>query len=274
MTALLRENRVTAAAFALFSLIVLTALIGPTVVPIDPLATDSAHALAPPDARHWFGTDEIGRDVFSRVLVAARLDLAIALSAVALSFAVGSTIGTAAGFTGGLLDAVTTRIVDTLMAFPLFLLAMAIVSALGNDTANVVYATAVVNLPFYIRMSRAEAARLRSAGFIEAARTGGLSGIRLLAAHVYPNVLPPLAVQVSLNLGWAILNAAGLSFLGLGVRPPTPEWGIMVADGAALIVSGAWWVSVFPGLALMLTVLCFNLLGDGLRDLADPRRRT
>ena len=274
MIPLLRDNKVTAGAVVLFGLIVLVALLGPAVLGVDPLATDAANPLAAPNALHPFGTDEVGRDVLARVVTAARLDLVIALSAVALSFAVGSVLGTAAGFAGGVLDAAVTRVVDTLMAFPLFLLAMAIVSALGNNTANVVYATAVVNLPFYIRMSRAEAARLRSAIFIEAARTGGLAGPRLLAAHVYPNVLPPLAVQVSLNLGWAILNAAGLSFLGLGVRPPTPEWGIMVADGAALIVSGAWWVSVFPGLALMLTVLCFNLIGDGLRDLADPRRRT
>ncbi len=228
----LRENRVTAAAAILFLLIVLVALVGPLLVLADPLATDSAHALSSPSAAHLFGTDDVGRDVLARVVTGARLDLAIALSAVAISFAIGSVLGTAAGFAGGWLDQVITRVVDTLMAFPLFLLAMAIVSVLGNNTINVVYATAIVNLPFYIRMSRAEAARLRSAGFIEAARTGGLMGPRLLAAHVYPNVLPPLIVQVSLNLGWAILNAAGLSFLGLGVRPPTPEWGIMVADGA------------------------------------------
>ena len=269
-----RENRVTATAGILFVLIVLVALVGPLLLSADPLATDAANALSAPSAAHFFGTDEVGRDVLARVVTGARLDLAIALSAVAISFAIGSVLGTAAGFAGGWLDQIITRVVDTLMAFPLFLLAMAIVSVLGNNTINVVYATAIVNLPFYIRMSRAEAARLRSAGFIEAARTGGLMGTRLLAEHVYPNVLPPLIVQVSLNLGWAILNAAGLSFLGLGVRPPTPEWGIMVADGAGLIISGAWWVSVFPGLALMLTVLCFNLLGDGLRDLADPRRRT
>jgi peptide/nickel transport system permease protein len=269
----LRENKVTAAAFALFVLIILVAGLGPLLLPINPLTTDAASALAAPSAAHWFGTDEVGRDVLARVVTATRLDLVIALSAVSLSFVIGSILGTAAGFAGGILDQITTRLVDTLMAFPLFLLAMAIVSVLGNNAANIVYATAVVNLPFYIRMSRAEAARLRSAGFIEAARVGGLSGARLLAAHVYPNVLPPLIVQVSLNLGWAILNAAGLSFLGLGVRPPTPEWGIMVSDGAALIVSGAWWVSLFPGFALMLTVLCFNLLGDGLRDFADPRRR-
>ncbi len=270
---ILRENKVTAAAFALFLLIILVAALGPSLLRISPLATDATSALAPPSAAHWFGTDEVGRDVLARVVTASRLDLVIALSAVSLSFVIGSIFGTAAGFSGGILDQVITRLVDTLMAFPLFLLAMAIVSVLGNNAANIVYATAVVNLPFYIRMSRAEAAKLRSAGFIEAARVGGLSGANLLAAHVYPNVLPPLIVQISLNLGWAILNAAGLSFLGLGVRPPTPEWGIMVSDGAALIVSGAWWVSLFPGFALMLTVLCFNLLGDGLRDLADPKRR-
>ena len=269
----LRANRVTAASFVLFAAIVAVAAAGPFLLTASPLATDGAYALAPPSAAHWFGTDDVGRDVFTRVIAAAPLDLGIAVGAVAISFVVGSVVGTASGFLGGLLDAAVTRVVDTLMAFPLFLLAMAIVSALGNDTRNVVYATAVVNLPFYIRMSRVEAARLRSAVFVEAARTSGRAGAGLLAAHIYPNVLPPLAVQVSLNLGWAILNAAGLSFLGLGVRPPTPEWGIMVADGASLIVSGAWWVSVFPGLALMLTVLCFNLMGDGVRDLLDPRRR-
>jgi peptide/nickel transport system permease protein len=274
MIRVLRGDAVTSLAACLFAVIVAMAVIGPYLLQMDPDATDSAGALAPPSAAHWCGTDAVGRDVLARVVTAARLDLAIAGSAVALSFAIGSVLGSAAGFVGGWLDQAVTRVVDTLMAFPLFLLAMAIVSALGNRTANVVYATAVVNLPFYIRMSRAEAARLRGAGFIEAARTGGFFGVRLLAVHVYPNVLPPLIVQVSLNLGWAILNAAGLSFLGLGVRPPTPEWGIMVADGAGLIVSGAWWVSLFPGLALMLTVLCFNLLGDGLRDFADPRRRT
>ena len=269
----MKFDKVTLTALVLFTTIVFIAIAGPALLGIDPVATDGAHALEPPRRGHLFGTDEVGRDILARVVSAAALDLGIAMSAVAISFAVGSVVGTAAGFLGGWTDSVVTRLVDTLMAFPLFLLAMAIVSVLGNDTRNVVYATAVVNLPFYIRMSRAEAARLRGAGFIEAARTGGFSGARLIAKHVYPNVLPPLAIQVSLNLGWAILNAAGLSFLGLGVRPPTPEWGIMVADGAALIVSGAWWVSVFPGLALMLTVLCFNLLGDGLRDLADPRAR-
>ena len=175
---------------------------------------------------------------------------------------------------GGLTERVVSRVVDTIMAFPLFVLAMAIVAALGNTVANVVYATAIINLPFYARMARAEANVRREAGYVEAARLAGNGPARVLAFHVFPNCLPPMMVQLSLNMGWAILNAAGLSFIGLGVRPPIPEWGIMVADGAAFMVSGEWWVALCPGLALMLAVFCFNLLGDALRDLIDPRRRT
>jgi peptide/nickel transport system permease protein len=160
------------------------------------------------------------------------------------------------------------------MAFPLFVLAMGIVAALGNTVENIVYATAIINLPFYARVARAETNIRRNAGFVEAARLSGNSHTRLLATQIFPNVLPPMMVQVSLNMGWAILNAAGLSFIGLGVRPPTPEWGIMVAEGANYIVSGEWWVALFPGAVLMMAVFCFNLLGDGLRDLVDPQRRT
>jgi peptide/nickel transport system permease protein len=160
------------------------------------------------------------------------------------------------------------------MAFPLFVLAMGIVAALGNTTINIVYATAVINLPFYARVSRAEVNVRRSTGYVEAAKMAGNGDFRVLAFHILPNVMPTLVVQASLNMGWAILNAAGLSFIGLGVRPPTPEWGIMVADGASYIISGEWWMFFFPGAALMLAVFCFNLLGDGLRDLLDPRRAT
>jgi peptide/nickel transport system permease protein len=160
------------------------------------------------------------------------------------------------------------------MAFPLFVLAMGIVAALGNTVGNIVLATAIINLPFYVRVARAEANVRRGAGWIEAARLSGNGDARILAMHLFPNALPPAMVQVSLNMGWAILNAAGLSFIGLGVRPPTPEWGILVAEGAQFIVSGEWWVSFFPGAVLMLAVFSFNLLGDALRDIFDPRRRT
>lgn len=268
------ENPVTLAAFALFLALGLVAIAGAWVAPFDPLLSDTTRALQPPSARHWFGTDQLGRDILSRVVVATRLDLAIALSAVAISFALGSIAGACAGFFGGWTDRIVTRVTDTIMAFPLFVLAMAIVAALGNTLANIVIATAVINLPFYARMARTEANVRRELGFVEAARLAGNGPARVLAVHVFPNCLPPMMVQASLNLGWAILNAAGLSFIGLGVRPPTPEWGIMVAEGAAFIVSGEWWIALFPGLTLMLAVFCFNLLGDGLRDLIDPRRRT
>ena len=281
MTALLRhgryvvgENPVTGAAFVLLLLLLFFSVFGGWIAPYDPLATDAAGKLRPPSRAHWFGTDQVGRDVLSRMMVATRLDLVIALSAVTLSFVAGSMAGACAGFFGGWTERLVSRLTDTIMAFPLFVLAMAIVAALGNTVANIVYATAIINLPFYARMARAETNVRREAGFVEAARLAGNGPGRVLAFHIFPNCLPPMMVQVSLNLGWAILNAAALSFIGLGVRPPTPEWGIMVADGAAFMVSGEWWVSLFPGLALMLAVFCFNLLGDGLRDLIDPRRRT
>ena len=270
----LSDNLVTLGAFGLFSAFVLLALVGPYIVPYDPLASDTVNALQAPSAAHWFGTDALGRDILSRVIVATRLDFGIAISAVALSFIVGNILGCCAGYFGGWIDRFSGRLADTIMAFPLFVLAMGIVAAMGNTVFNIVLATAIINLPFYIRVSRTEVQVRRDAGFIEAARLSGNSDWRILAVHLFPNVLPPMMVQISLNMGWAIINAAGLSFIGLGVRPPTPEWGIMVAEGATYIISGEWWIALFPGAVLMLAVFCFNLLGDGLRDLIDPRRRT
>lgn len=268
------ENPVTVAAFGLFTLIVFLALFGPLLAPYDPLATEATNALQAPTWAHPFGTDHLGRDVLSRVIVATRLDLGIAVSAVALSFVIGSALGCSAGFWGGWTDRIVGRLSDTIMAFPLFVLAMGVVAALGNSVENIIYATAVINLPFYTRVARAETAVRRNAGFVQAARLCGSSDTRILATQLFPNILPPMMVQISLNMGWAILNAAGLSFIGLGVRPPDAEWGIMVAEGATYIVSGEWWLALFPGAALMLAVFCFNLMGDGLRDLVDPLRRT
>ena len=270
----LGENPVTLFAFALFSLLLLCAILGPSLVPYDPLASDTAHALTGPSAAHFFGTDQLGRDIFSRIIVATRVDLGIAVTSVALAFGIGTLLGLSAGYFGGWTDRIIGRVVDTIMAFPLFVLAMGIVAALGNTLANIVYATAIINLPIYARLARTEANVRREAGFVEAARLCGNSEARIVLAQILPNIMPLMMVQVSLTLGYAILNAAGLSFIGLGVRPPMPEWGIMVAEGAAFMVSGEWWVALFPGLALMLAVFCFNLLGDGLRDLIDPRRRT
>ncbi len=270
----LTENPVTLFAFSLFALLLFAGIFGPWLAPYDPLFTDSGRALKPPSAQHWFGTDALGRDIFSRVLVATRLDLTIAFAAVILTFGLGAVAGIAAGYFGGWTDRIVGRVSDTIMAFPLFVLAMGIVAALGNTVSNIVIATAIINMPLYARVARAEANVRRNAGFIEAARLSGNSEGRILFMHILPNILPILMVQCSLTMGYAILNAAGLSFIGLGIAPPTPEWGILVADGAQYIISGEWWVAMFPGLALMLAVFCFNLLGDGLRDMVDPRRRT
>ena len=268
------ENLITFGAFVLFLGFVLLAFIGPSIAPYDPLASNTAIAMQAPTTAHWFGTDQLGRDILSRIIVATRLDFGIAVAAVAVSFVLGSVFGCIAGYFGGWSDRMVGRVADTIMAFPLFVLAMGIVAALGNTVSNIIIATAIINLPFYIRVSRAEINIRRNAGFVEAARLSGNSDARILAIHLFPNILPPMMVQISLNMGWAILNAAGLSFIGLGVRPPTPEWGIMVAEGATYIISGEWWVALFPGAVLMLAVFCFNLLGDGLRDIIDPRRRT
>lgn len=269
----MRSNPLTAFAMVLFLMFVIAALFGEIIAPYDPLAT-SSDTLQPPSWAHPFGTDHLGRDVLSRTIVATRVDFGIAIAAVSISFLLGLGMGSAAGYYGGWTDRITGRLVDTIMAFPLFVLAMGVVAALGNTVWNIVYATAIINLPFYIRFARAEVNSRRDAGFVEAARLNGNSSARILAVHLVPNILPPMMVQVSLNLGWAILNAAGLSFIGLGVRPPTPEWGIMVSEGANFIFSGEWWIFLFPGAALVLAVFCFNLLGDGLRDIIDPKGRT
>jgi peptide/nickel transport system permease protein len=256
---ILGENRVTAFAFGLLVVIVFAAVLGPSLVPYDPLASDTAQALKAPSWAHWCGTDQLGRDIFSRVIVATRLDFFIAIASVVLVFAMGGLAGIASGYFGGWTDRIVGRIGDTIMAFPLFVLAMGIVAALGNTVQNIIIATAIVNFPLYARVARAEANIRRDAGFVQAARLSGNSEMRILLVHILPNIMPIMIVQMSLTMGYAILNAAGLSFIGLGVRPPTAEWGIMVAEGASFMVSGEWWIALFPGLALMIAVFCFNL---------------
>ena len=268
------RNRLTLVAGVVLVLFVVLAIIGPWIAPYDPLMTNSNLTLARPSLSHPFGADALGRDILSRVIVATRLDISMAVGAVAISFALGTWLGAIAGYYGGWIEALIGRLMDTIMAFPLFVLAMGIVAALGNSVANIVLATAIINLPFYARFARAEISARRELAYVEAAKMSGHSGLAILARHLIPNILPTMVVQASLNLGWAILNAAGLSFIGLGVRPPTPEWGIMVSEGASYIFSGEWWTFTFPGFALVLAVFCFNLVGDGLRDIIDPRTRT
>ncbi|MBV9065753.1 MAG: ABC transporter permease, partial [Methylobacteriaceae bacterium] len=235
-------NPITGFSFTLFVILLICALFGPFFVPYDPLATNTAVALKPPSLQHLMGTDQLGRDLLSRVIVATRLDMAVAIFSVALVFVLGGISGIAAGYFGGWTDRLVGRLSDTIMAFPLFVLAMGIVAALGNTVTNIIIATAIINYPLYVRIARAEANVRRNAGFVQAARLSGNGEMRILLTQILPNILPIMMVQMSLTMGYAILNAAGLSFIGLGVRPPTPEWGIMVAEGAAFIVSGEWWI--------------------------------
>ena len=227
------ENRLTLVAVVILGLLLLCAIFGHALAPYDPLATDATAKLVPPSLAHLFGTDALGRDILSRVMAAARLDLGMAISAGALSFSAGLALGAVAGYFGGWPDRIIGRAMDTIMAFPLFVLAMGIVAALGNSVLNIIIATMVINLPFYCRFARAEVNVRREVGYVEAARMGGNRPLSVLIKHIVPNILPPMMVQASLNMGWAILNAAGLSFIGLGVQQPTPEWGIMVSEGAA-----------------------------------------
>lgn len=270
----LRRNVATSVAAGIILLLFFVAIFGPLIVPYDPLATSMREVLQPPSADHWFGTDQLGRDIFSRVIVATRLDFAIAVAAVGLSAMAGISVGAMSGYLGGWLDAVLSRIVDVMMAFPLFVAAMALVAVFGNSVQSVVLATSIINFPFYFRLARIEAASRRDIGYVEAAIINGNSSGSVIFRFLLPNSLPPVIVQISLNLGWAILNTSGLAFIGLGVAPPTPEWGIMIQEGASMMLSGEWWTVFFPGLALVLSVFCFSLLGDGLRDISDPRRRS
>jgi peptide/nickel transport system permease protein len=270
---LLARNGVSLVAVGIVVCLVCLALIGSALTPYDPYATVLGDVLSPPNALHWFGTDQLGRDVLSRVIAAARIDLFVAICAVAASFAIGVAIGGLAGYFGGSFDLWTSRIAEMVQVFPLFVLAMALVAALGNDLRSVVLATMIVNLPFYIRLARVEVGILSTQPFVEAARAAGNGDTRIITRVLLPNVMPNLMIQLSVNLGWAILNAASLSFIGLGIRPPTAEWGIMVAEGATQAMAGHWWLILFPGLALALAVFAFNLLGDALRDMFDVRGR-
>jgi peptide/nickel transport system permease protein len=269
----LTRNRLSFAALCAILLITLAALLAPWVAPYDPDEPDPERTLASVSWRHLLGTDEYGRDQLSRLIHAGRVDLLVALSATALALTVGASLGALAGYRGGWVDQLVMRVVDAVMAFPAFILAMAITAALGNATANVVAAIAITHVPIYTRLIRGEMLKARETEYAEAARTVGSRPSQIVLGHLLPNCLPPLIVQATLAMGFAILTVAALSFIGLGIQPPQSEWGQMTAEGAGYVVSGEWWLVLFPGLAIMVTVLAFNLVGDTLRDVLDPRMR-
>jgi peptide/nickel transport system permease protein len=251
--------------------IVALAVIGPAIWPYDPYLSDSALQLAPPGTEgHLLGADHLGRDVASRMLHGAALSLQVGVLAVLLAVVVGVLVGLPAGYFGGATDLVAMRLVDIVLAFPSILLALSIVSVLGPSLTNAMVAVGISVTPLYVRVVRASALASRDLLFVDAARVMGVGDIGIMARHVFPNILAPLVVVATLGIATAIIVGASLSFLGLGAQPPTPEWGAMLSEGRAFIQT-AWWMSVFPGLAIMVTVLAINLIGDGLRDMLDPR---
>jgi peptide/nickel transport system permease protein len=251
----------------------LAAILAPVLTKWGPTEIDPSGTLAAPGGEHLLGSDGNGMDVWSRVLHAARIDLGIAVLAVALAVVVGTLLGLLAGYLGGWVDDVLMRIVDIFQAFPTFILALAVSALLGGGFFNLVITIAAVNAPAYARLVRAEVRTLREMQYIEAAKTSGASTLGIMWRHLLPNSLTPVRVIAPLNCGWAMLTLAGLSFLGLGVTVPTAEWGSMISLGTSDVVAGRWWTSVPPGLALLVCVLGFSLLGEGLQERADAKRR-
>lgn len=245
---------------------------GSLLAPHDPVQPNVAVKLQPPSSTYWFGTDELGRDILSRIMSGAKYSLGVAFIILSIAVLVGTFVGLIAGYAGSIVDELLMRVTDLFLAFPALVLAMAIAATLGRTLENTVIALTVVYWPWYARLVRGQVLWLKEREFVEAARAIGASPLRILGRHILPNTLAIVIVQLTLDVGYAVLATSGLSFIGLGAQPPTPEWGTMIA-GARTFFREAWWYITFPGLALTLTVLGFNLLGDGLRDYLDPRTR-
>jgi peptide/nickel transport system permease protein len=257
---------------ALIALLLFLAAFAALVAPYDPYDQDLSAALTPPGSEHWFGADQYGRDVFSRVLYGTRYALLAILVADGLALVLGAAMGLAAGFAGGAVDAAIMRCVDVLLAFPYLLLALVIVAAIGPSLVNSLIAIGIVYAPQYARMMRGQVLAVRELDFVQAATSTGARPLRVVLRHVLPNCMGPVLVLATLQAGSVVVETAGLSFLGLGAQPPSPDWGALLADGHEYFLS-AWWIATFPGAAILLAVLGFNLLGDALRDQADPRQR-
>jgi peptide/nickel transport system permease protein len=253
-------------------LLVLASALGPVIEPYDPIQVAPREARGAPSSSHLMGTDQYGRDVFSRVIAGSRISLAIGFFAVIISVVIGTFMGMIAGYAEGLPDSLIMRLIDMQLAFPGILLALAIVAALGASTVNVVIAVGISTIPVYARVVRGTVLSAKREAYIDAGRVIGCSAPRLLLRHILPNVIAPVLVLATIGVAYSILNGSALSFLGLGVQPPGAEWGLMISDGRNYL-NDAWWMTTFPGLALALVVLSINLVGDGLRDTFDPRTR-
>lgn len=266
-----RKKRGALAGLAVITLFIVVAFAAPLLAPYDPTAA-SSQTLKPPTGTHVMGTDILGRDIFSRVIWGSRISLAVGLVSVLIGASIGIVLGLVSGYYGGKADAMISMAMDILLAFPGILLALSIIAVLGPNLQNVMIAVGLSAVPVYTRLVRGSVLSAREAAYIEASRVVGCRNHTIMFRHLLPNVVAPVIVLSTLSIASAILTAAGLSFLGLGTRPPTPEWGAMVSDGRQYLRT-AWWVSTWPGLVIMLTVLAINQLGDGLRDALDPRLR-
>jgi peptide/nickel transport system permease protein len=277
--AVLRARPSFALGYAIVVGVIVIAALAPWIVPFDPMTADPAVYLLPPGGRHLLGTDSAGMDIFSRVLYAPRVDLTIAVSGTLVSAVIGGAVGAVVGYYEGqrawrrALSTFVMRSADVLQAFPVFVFAIALVAVFGQSVKSIVIAIAFVNVPIYLRLTRSQVLSIRQLRYVEAAYVAGASDLAILWRHVIPNALAPLVAQLSINIGWSVLLTAGLSFVGAGVVAPTPEWGSMIAMGFQNIVTGQWWPSVFPGIALGLTVFGFALVGASIEVLADPARR-
>ena len=272
---LLSRNKLTRAALITVLLLILIAMVAPVIVPYPShiRGVDSPQEkLLPPSGNYIFGTDELGRDIFSRVLYGSRISLETALLAVGLALLIGIPLGAIAGATGGFVDEIIMRTTDIFLSFPPLLLAIVIAVVLGPSLTNAMVAIAISWWPWYTRLVRGQAVSIRERQFVRAARAIGTPHLKIVFGHIVPNCIAPVIVQASMDLGGVILTAAALSFLGVGAQPPTPEWGLMVSTSRNYFLN-AWWYSIFPGLAIFITVLAFNLLGDGLREILDPKTR-
>ena len=269
---MLKKNKMALVGLGILVILVLLALFADVIADYDTVVIKQnlANRLKGPSAEHWLGTDEFGRDIFARLVHGARVSLKVGIIAVGISIILGGILGALAGFYGGRIDNIIMRIMDVFLAVPSILLAIAIVSALGPSIINLMVAISISSVPRYARIVRASVLSIRDQEFVEAARAIGANNARIIFRHIIPNSLAPVIVQGTLGVASAILSTAGLSFIGLGIQPPAPEWGSMLSGGRQYL-RYAWWVTTFPGVAIMITILSLNLLGDGLRDALDPR---
>ncbi|MDA3903925.1 MAG: ABC transporter permease [Desulfuromusa sp.] len=264
------KNRLAVLGLMIIVALVFVALFAPYIAPFDPILTDLKHRLLPFSAEHFFGTDELGRDIFSRIIWGSRLTLYVIGLVAIIAAPVGIIVGTVAGYFGGIVDMVLMRITDIFLAFPKLILALAFVAALGPGIENAIIAISITSWPPYARIARGETITIRNSDFIRAIRLQGAGPIRIISGHIMPLCLSSLIVRVTLDMAGIILTAAGLGFLGLGAQPPSPEWGAMTSSGRSYILDH-WWLITMPGTAIFVVSLAFNLLGDGLREVLDPK---